>query len=212
MTVVAIVGKTNVGKSTFFNRLCGKKSAIVHDQPGVTRDWREGKAHLSDLNFTLLDTAGLEETSALSADMWAQTKNAMQQADVILMMVDGRAEISVLDKKLGQLVRQSQKPYILLVNKCESQNFSEEMYALGLGTPLPVSGAHGLGLAELYQALQPYIKDEESMPVQALKLAVVGRPNVGKSTLVNALLKQDRMLTGAEAGVTRDAISTLFTW
>ncbi|MBP5160775.1 MAG: ribosome biogenesis GTPase Der [Alphaproteobacteria bacterium] len=212
MTVVAIVGKTNVGKSTFFNRLCGRKTAIVHDQPGVTRDWREGKARLADLQFTLLDTAGLEASSELSEDMWAQTQKAMQQADVILMMVDGRADISALDRRLAQLVRQAQKPYFLLVNKCESQTFPEEAYSLGLGDPLPVSGAHGLGLAELYQVLQPHITEDADTPKQALKLAVVGRPNVGKSTLVNALLKQERMLTGAQAGVTRDAISTVFTW
>ena len=115
MTVVAIVGKTNVGKSTFFNRLCGRKTAIVHDQPGVTRDWREGKATLADLQFTLLDTAGLEASSELSEDMWAQTQTAMQQADVILMMVDGRADISVLDKRLAQLVRKTHKPYFLLL-------------------------------------------------------------------------------------------------
>ena len=192
--------------------MCGRKTAIVHDQPGVTRDWREGKASLSDLHFTLLDTAGLEASSALSEDMWAQTQKAMQQADVILMMVDGRADISVLDKKLAQLVRQTKKPYFLLVNKCEGQVSFEEAYSLGLGDPLPVSGAHGLGLAELYQALSPYITEQEETPKQALKLAVVGRPNVGKSTLVNALLKQDRMLTGEQAGVTRDAISTLFSW
>ncbi len=222
---IAIVGRTNVGKSTLFNRLCGKKQAIVHDMPGVTRDRREGVGTLGDLTFKIIDTAGLEETTSLAKAMWQQTEKAIEEADIILMVVDSRSDINPLDIRLAQDLRQLDKPVLLLANKCEgNEQFlaAAESYKLGLGDPIAVSGEHGQGMLDLFQALLPYFpkEDEDEEPAQdeeqetkpALKIAIVGRPNVGKSTLVNRLLGQERMLTGPEAGVTRDAISINFNW
>ncbi len=220
---VAIVGRTNVGKSTLFNRLIGKKKAIVHDLPGVTRDRQEGVAHLSDISFKVIDTAGLETVTTLSRAMWEQTKKAIEDADVILMVVDARSELSPLDTQLTQDLRKTSKPVILVANKYESSAQTigvTETYSLGLGDPVLLSAAHGLGFADLYGALAPHIsredKSEEEKETQdekkPLNLAIIGRPNVGKSTLVNQLLGTDRMLTGPEAGVTRDAISVPFEW
>ena len=220
MKTIAIVGKTNVGKSTFFNRLVGKKAAIVHDQAGVTRDRKEAKASLGDIRFKAIDTAGLEETSDLSKAMWKQTEKAIDDADIVLMMIDTRSGLNPLDMRLASLLRGIEKPVFLLANKCEGkeQHFiSKEAYRLGLGDPIPVSGEHGLGMSDLYQALLPYFpketdeKEEEISPYD-LKVAIVGRPNVGKSTLVNQLLGENRMLTGPKAGVTRDAITVDLTW
>lgn len=224
MKTVAIVGRTNVGKSTLFNRLTGKKRAIVHDMPGVTRDRQEALATLSDLKFNLIDTAGLENTTALSQAMWKQTQTAIQDADVLLMVVDARAELSVLDVQLAKDLRKTSKPVILIANKCEGTEQSinaTQAYTLGLGEPVLFSAEHGLGLAELYEALRPYLDEqddvEEAQPDETpqekpLNLAIIGRPNVGKSTLVNQLLGYERMLTGPEAGVTRDSVSSPFEW
>lgn len=219
--IIAIVGRTNVGKSTLFNRLCGKKEAIVHDMPGVTRDRREGRGHLGDLTFKVIDTAGLEETTSLAKAMWQQTEKAIEEADIILMVVDARSGINPLDMRLAQDLRPLKKPVLLLANKCEGNAqflAASESYKLGLGDPIAVSGEHGQGMLDLFQALLPcFPQDEETEeePAEtnsALKIAIVGRPNVGKSTLVNRLLGQERMLTGPEAGVTRDAISIDFEW
>ena len=223
LKTIAIVGRTNVGKSTLFNRLTGKKQAIVHDLPGVTRDRKEGVAHLSDITFRVIDTAGLEKETALSKAMWAQTQKAIDEADIVLMVVDARSEINPLDKDLAKDLRRLKKPVFLLANKCEAKEqyvAATESYVLGLGDPIAVSAEHGLGMVDLYQALLPYfpkeernIKEEETdKENKPLNLAIVGRPNVGKSTLVNQLLGQERMLTGPEAGVTRDAISIPFEW
>ncbi len=230
MKTVAIVGRTNVGKSTLFNRLCKKKLAIVHDEPGVTRDRKEGTAHLGDISFRLIDTAGLEDHSSLAKAMWRQTQIAIQEADVILAVVDARSGITPLDNKMAAELRQVDKPIILLANKCEGAQHIGDFYALGLGSPLKISGEHGLGVSDLYQELKSIIapeKDEseeeddvfeeeevieEESKVKPLKLAIVGRPNVGKSTLVNQLLGQERLLTGPEAGVTRDAITIPWNW
>ena len=228
LKTIAIVGRTNVGKSTLFNRLVGKKQAIVHDMPGVTRDRKEGTAVLSDITFRVIDTAGLETETSLSKAMWAQTQKAIDEADIVLMVVDARGDLNPLDTQLAQDLRRLNKPVFLLANKCEGAEqylVATEAYSLGLGDPIAVSGEHGLGMLDLYQALLPYFSEEERVSKhkkkaneeaadeeKQLKLAILGRPNVGKSTLVNQLLGEDRMLTGPEAGVTRDAISIPFEW
>lgn len=215
---VAVIGRPNVGKSTLFNRLVGRKTAIVHDRPGVTRDRKESPAKLFDLKLNLIDTAGYEysTTDNIEQRMASQTLRAIQEADVCLFMIDARSGLHPHDEMFAAIARQSHKPLILLANKCEGreqENAVFEAYRLGLGDPIPFSAEHGLGLDALYQALLPYDqeKNEEENLVDSqkpLQLAIVGRPNVGKSTLVNALLKDERMLTGPEAGITRDAIAT----
>ena len=227
MKTIAIVGRTNVGKSTLFNRLCQKKLAIVHDIAGVTRDRKEATAHLYDLTFRLIDTAGLEETTALAQAMWNQTQMAIEEADIILMVVDARSERTILDDKLAKNLRSAHKPILLVANKCEGKeqtNALIDFYKLGLGDPIPVSAEHGLGLADLYQALIPFFPESEESSEETeaensertekrpLHLAIVGRPNVGKSTLINKLLGKERLLTGPEAGVTRDAITIPWKW
>lgn len=230
---IAIIGRPNVGKSTLFNRLVGRKVAIVHDKPGVTRDRREAPAKLHDLKLSVIDTAGYEysKEDSLEKRMWEQTQRAIREADVTLFLFDARDGLQPYDEHLAQLVRQSGKPVILLANKCEGklqEDSIHEAYKLGLGEPIPFSAEHGLGLLDLYEALK---EEEEKLPQaprteepqtpepseteedeaykkRPIQLAIVGRPNVGKSTLVNALLDDERMLTGPEAGVTRDAIST----
>lgn len=219
---LAIIGRPNVGKSTLFNRLTGKKHALVHDAPGVTRDVREGDAHIGPMHFTVLDTAGLEEAApeSLSARMTQQTMTALARADVALLLVDGRAGITPSDRHFAGLVRKSGKPVILAVNKAEgsaADGALMEAFSLGLGEPVALSAEHGEGLSELFSALTPFENvppegeegEESSAP---LMLAIAGRPNVGKSTLVNALLGEERVLTGPEAGITRDAISVPFAY
>ncbi len=225
---VAIVGRPNVGKSTLFNRLVGRRLALVDDEPGVTRDRREGEARLGDLAFKVIDTAGLEdaERDSLTERMQAQTKAAVAQADAVLFLVDARAGATAADRAFAKLVRKSGKPAILIANKSEGRAGEAgalEAYALGLGEPIAISAEHGEGLADLYDALRATLpeatalrdkedrsaSDREQRPIQ---IAVVGRPNTGKSTLINRLIGEDRLLTGPEAGITRDAIAVDFTW
>ena len=221
---VAIIGRPNVGKSTLFNRLAGRKLAIVHDKPGVTRDRKETEATLQDLKLLIIDTAGYEYSNEdnLERRMWDQTKKAIDAADVCLFLYDAREGVQPYDEHFADILRRAHKPVVLLANKCEGKIQEDsrfEAYKLGLGEPIPFSAEHGLGMLDLHDALKKYYKKEEpqndkedidkSKPIQ---LAIQGRPNVGKSTLVNALLKDDRMLTGPEAGVTRDAIALDWEW
>jgi len=282
---VAIIGRPNVGKSTLFNRLVGKKLAIVDDTPGVTRDWRAADARVGGLEFTVVDTAGLEEAfdGSLEARMRRQTERAIERADVCLFLIDARAGVTTMDHHFGAWLRKVRTPVVLVANKCEgkaSQSGLFEAFELGLGEPIPISAEHGEGMADLVQALLPYAREvepdsdgtpaepgaeavssaravpakaagmspipaeagigttpdedddddatdadgelivpagvpelppEEAEP-KALQLAIVGRPNVGKSTLVNALVGEERVLTGPEAGMTRDAIAVEWTW
>ena len=224
---VAIVGRPNVGKSTLFNRLVGARRALVDDQPGVTRDRREGEAKLGDLNFKVVDTAGLDHAGgeSLSARMQAQTAAAMAQADAVLFLVDARAGATAADRSFADLVRRSGKPAILVANKSEGRAGEQgvlESYALGLGDPVAISAEHGEGLADLYQALRVALPEAtaagggEIAAIAAedkpIRIAVVGRPNTGKSTLINRLLGEERLLTGPEAGITRDAIAVDLIW
>jgi len=255
---VAIIGRPNVGKSTLFNRLVGKRLAIVDDTPGVTRDRREGNGSISDLTFRIIDTAGLENAKdGLKSRMRAQSELAIDEADVALFMIDARAGVTPLDEHFADIVRKRKTPIILVANKCEgraSEPGLMESYGLGLGTPLAFSAEHGQGVGELYDALLPYENEEPAPPYydnkktkpapansdlddeqideefpedeytpedaeedaqvmsRPLQLAIVGRPNVGKSTLVNRLLGEERMLTGPEAGITRDAIASDWSW
>jgi GTP-binding protein len=224
---VAIVGRPNVGKSTLFNRLVGRRLALVDDLPGVTRDRREGDARLGDLDFKVIDTAGLEaaERDSLSRRMQDQTAAAIAQADAILFLIDARSGPTPADSIFADMVRKSGKPAIVVANKSEGRAGEAgalEGYALGLGDPVPISAEHGEGLAGLYEALREALPDataerEEQehraeTDKQAIRIAIVGRPNTGKSTLINRLLGEERLLTGPEAGITRDAIAVDLAW
>lgn len=225
--MVAIIGRPNVGKSTLFNRLVGKRIALVDDQPGVTRDRREGDATLFDLEFTAVDTAGYEDEDpdTLPGRMRSQTEAALEGSAAALFLIDGRAGLTPLDEEIARWLRASDKPVVLAVNKAEGK-FAEsgilEAYALGLGEPLAISAEHGEGMADLFQGLMPHIdaavarlaenaEDEEDANAP-LKLAIVGRPNAGKSTLINRLLGENRLITGPEAGITRDSIEINWLW
>ncbi|KNG95364.1 ribosome biogenesis GTPase Der [Pseudaestuariivita atlantica] len=230
---LALVGRPNVGKSTLFNRLVGKRLALVDDQPGVTRDLREGAARLGDLEFTVIDTAGLEEATddSLQGRMRRLTERAVGMADACLFMLDARVGVTPSDQVFADILRRSGTTVIVAANKSES-NASEagviEAYGLGLGDPVALSGEHGEGMGDLHARLAPLIEakaeaDDDSLPqtdldIEAeadnkpMQVAVVGRPNAGKSTLINRILGEDRLLTGPEAGITRDAISLTVDW
>ena len=221
MPVVAIIGRPNVGKSTLFNRLVGQKLALVDDRPGVTRDRREAEANLGGLEFTIIDTAGLEDAApgSLVDRMRGQTEAAIDSADVILFLIDARSGILPADRTFAELVRRSDKPVILLANKAEGAAGlagAYDAFSLGLGDPVPFSAEHGEGLGGLYDELRPHVEGaaaaDEARGGKPLKVAVVGRPNAGKSTLVNRMVGADRLLTGPEAGITRDTISLDWTW
>ena len=238
---VVLVGRPNVGKSTLFNRLAGKKLALVDDTPGVTRDWRSAPAHVGGLSFTVVDTAGLEDVTddSLEARMRRQTEQALARADVALFIIDARAGITPLDRHFANLLRRGKTPVLLVANKTEGkagQPGMFEAYELGLGDPIPLSAEHGEGMADLVEALLPYAPPDDdaveeraddgfdpSIPIgdqpepeedrsKPIQIAIVGRPNVGKSTLLNGLLGEERVLTGPEAGMTRDAIAVDWEW
>mgnify|MGYP006090527253 FL=1 len=239
--VIAIVGRPNVGKSTLFNRLIGRRSALVDPTPGVTRDRREGDAMLGKLRFTAVDTAGLEEVtgSELESEMQLQTRRAIEDADAALLVFDARAGVTPLDRHFADMMRKSRSPVILVANKCEARAADAgrlEAYELGLGEPVAIASEHGIGMPDLEDAIVEALADfdwdagdldryagpepsedeiddgEEEVYHGPLQLAIVGRPNVGKSTLVNKLLGDERVITGPEAGITRDAISIEWTW
>ena len=219
---VAIIGRPNVGKSTLFNRLAGRRLALVDDLPGVTRDRREGDGRIADLRFRLIDTAGLEEAppESLAGRIREQTRRSLEQADVAVLLIDARAGVTPDDRHFAAWLRRSGKPVILVANKAESGAALagvSETYALGLGDPVAISAQHGEGLGELYERLLPFASAAEPGPPESeaerpLQLAIVGRPNVGKSTLVNRLVGEERMLTGPEPGITRDAIAVDWVW
>jgi GTPase len=235
MTItVAIVGRPNVGKSTLFNRLVGRRAAIVDDTPGVTRDRREGEARLGDLHFRIVDTAGFEDARSgdLAGRIQAQTERAVSGAHVALFLIDARAGVTPLDRELAAVLRRAGLSVVLLANKCEGragQAGLADAHSLGLGAPIPFSAEQGDGLGLLYDAMRPFVDaaspaavgkadpdaqsaTQSTAPDSPLQLAVVGRPNVGKSTLINRLVGDERLVTGPEAGITRDSIAIDWTF
>jgi GTP-binding protein len=224
LPTVAIVGRPNVGKSTLFNRLVGKRLALVDDQPGVTRDRREAEARLLGLDFRLIDTAGFEDEAAatLPGRMRRQTEAAVRDADVAILLIDAREGVTPLDEEIGRWLRVETTPVVVVANKAEgraAQSGVLDAFRLGLGEPIAISAEHGEGVADLFEALRPHVEhehfeagDEEAAKAAPLKLAIVGRPNAGKSTLVNRMVGEERMITGPEAGITRDSISLQWEW
>ncbi|MDE2383353.1 MAG: ribosome biogenesis GTPase Der [Alphaproteobacteria bacterium] len=236
---VAILGRPNVGKSTLFNRLIGQKLALVDDQPGVTRDRREGRAQIADIEFNVFDTAGFDEAKrgSLEARMTDQAAEAARLADHVFFVIDARAGVTPVDRQFAERIRKLGKPVTLLANKAETKAVQQqihEAYVLDFGEPFPISGEHGEGLEHIYAVVKPLVLADRKAnpapeaeeveepfdpdvepaprPLKPLKLAIIGQPNAGKSTLVNALLGEERMLTGPEAGITRDAISNDWEW
>ncbi len=229
---IAIIGRPNVGKSTLFNRLVGQKLALVDDEPGVTRDRREGQARLGDLEFTIIDTAGLDEGAkgSLTARMQEQTEAAIALADALMFVIDARAGLTPNDRSFADFARRANKPVVLVANKSEGKHGEAgamESYALGLGDPIQVSAEHGEGLGELYDTLRTLMPEppedeaelsgedgvtEEDFTKRPIRVAIVGRPNAGKSTLINHLLGEERLLTSPEAGTTRDSIAVEINW
>ncbi|WP_338831928.1 ribosome biogenesis GTPase Der [Bradyrhizobium sp. 27S5] len=229
---IAIIGRPNVGKSTLFNRLVGQKLALVDDEPGVTRDRREGQARLYDLDFTIIDTAGLDEGAkgSLTARMQEQTETAIELADALMFVIDARVGLTPTDRAFADFARKANKPVVLVANKAEGKHGeigAMESYALGLGDPVQISAEHGEGMGDLRDVLsalmpEPVEEEEEIEGVEdwsdeeiaqrPIRVAIVGRPNAGKSTLINHLLGEERLLTSPEAGTTRDSIAVEITW
>jgi len=228
---IAIIGRPNVGKSTLFNRLVGQKLALVDDLPGVTRDRREGEGKLGDLVFTIIDTAGLDEGArgSLTARMQEQTEAAITQADALMFVIDARMGLTPNDRAFADFARRANKPVVLVANKAEGKHGelgAMESYALGLGDPVQISAEHGEGMGDLYEALRALMPEpveeedepddedisEEEAATRPIRVAIVGRPNAGKSTLINQLLGEERLLTSPEAGTTRDSIAVEIAW
>ena len=226
LPIVAIIGRPNVGKSTLFNRLVGKRVALVDDRPGVTRDRRLGTGQLLGLEFQVMDTAGFEDEDPLSLPgrMRQQTEAAVREADVALFVIDAREGVTPLDEEIARWLRSENTPVIVAANKAEGRGGEAgrlEAFAFGLGEPIALSAEHGEGLVDLFECLRPHVEREDGEaepepdledPARPLHMAIVGRPNAGKSTLVNKMLGEQRMITGPEAGITRDSISLDWEW